>query len=53
MPTDATPFPGGFSLRMVLDEQHFEPLARLTHDVLQGALLSYASLAAPGGLPRG
>jgi hypothetical protein len=46
-PTNAELIRGGFALRMVLDEKHFEPLARLTHDVLQRGLVEYAALAAP------
>jgi hypothetical protein len=45
-PTDATRIRGGFAMRMVLDEEHYEPLAKLTHDVLHRALLDYAPLAA-------
>jgi hypothetical protein len=40
-------YPAGFGWTPLLDEQHFEPLASLTPDVLQRALLDYATLAAP------
>ena len=45
--TNAELIRGGFALRMVLDEKHLEPLTRLTHDVLQRALVDYSLLAAP------
>jgi hypothetical protein len=44
-PTSAEVIRGGFALRMVLDERHFEPVARLTHDVLHKGLVEYAALS--------
>jgi len=47
MPTEVSRIRGGFALRVVLDEQHYEPLTRLTHDILERALFVYAELSAP------
>lgn len=45
-PTDAEVIRGGFGMALTLDEARLEPLAQLTHDLLNGGLLRYADLAA-------
>lgn len=52
-PRDAEQIRGGYGVALTLDEARLEPLARLTHDLLNGALLRYAELSAAPSEPAG
>jgi hypothetical protein len=46
-PTGAERIPGGYGVALTLNEEHLEPLARLAHDLLNGALIRWAELSGP------
>jgi hypothetical protein len=45
-PTGAERIPGGYGVALTLNEEHLEPLARLAHDLLNGALIRWTELSA-------
>lgn len=46
-PQGAARIPGGYGVQLALSEEHFEPIAALAHDLLNGVILRFSDLAQP------